>query len=427
MTDDFKSIGVRMHGWAAELWPLCRSITGPGIRETIDWLEAHNPELVRHPFSTGTAVFDWTIPKEWTIRDAWIEHESGSRFAQFKENNLHVLGYSAPLDCELDREDLLELIYTQEDQPERIPYVTSYYEERSGFCMSAREKAALPPGRYRARIDSDLQDGELIVADVVIPGETRDEVLFSTYICHPSMANNELSGPVLANGLAAYVRNLPVRRMTYRFLFLAETIGAVAYLSKFIESLRKCVAAGFVLSCVGDERAWSHVQSRGGDTVADAALSAALVGRSPVVTYSFLHRGSDERQFCAPGVDLPVCGFSRTKHGEYPEYHTDADDLNVVTPYGLQGAFDVMKSIIDSFEVGLLPRTTVIGEPQLGKRGLYSMLSQKGSALPAKLRTDILAYADGKTSLFDMASLFENQLSEIVSEVRLLKSHKLIK
>lgn len=418
--------GARMHAWARDLWPICRSITGPGIRQTLDWLEHRLPGLERHNFATGAQVFDWTVPQEWTIRDAWIEHESGQRFAEFSRNTLHVMGYSGPLDAELDRADLLPLIYTQADQPDVIPYVTSYYTPRAGFCMADAQKQALPDGRYRAVIDSTLADGELVLGDLLIPGESSEEVLFSTYICHPSMANNELSGPVLATALAEYIRAMPRRRMSYRFLFLAETIGAVAYLSRHLDHLKAHVQAGFVLSCVGDERAFSHVESRYGTTLADKALAAALHGQDTVKRYSFLERGSDERQFCAPGVDLPVAGYCRSKYATYPEYHTSADDLTLVTPTGLGKSHAVIRSIIDAFELPRAPRVTVLGEPQLGKRGLYPTLSQKQAIHPARFRMNVIAYCDGTNSVFDICGRIGANLADVVAELRVLHEHGLI-
>lgn len=424
---DFDAIGQQMHNWASELWALPRSITGPGTRATLEFFKAQHPTLKYERFVTGEKVLDWTIPKVWTIRDSYLEHESGQRFAEFKESNLHVLGYSAPLDVKLPLGELNDLIYTDPDQPEWVPYVTSYYKERSGFCMSHRDRLSMPDGEYRAFIDSQLDPGELIVGDLHLPGLVNDEILFSTYICHPSMANNELSGPVLASALAQYIRqSYPSPRYSYRFLFLVETIGSIAYISRFLDRLQQTVAAGFVLSCVGDERAYSHVQSRAAQCLADRAIQAALLGEEKLEVYPFLTRGSDERQFCAPGVDLPVCGFCRSKYAQYPEYHTSADDLTLVTPAGLQGSFDVMASIIDAFELGLMPKATVLCEPNLGKRNLYPTISMKGSYGGISLRRDCLAYADGKTDIFALCAAIGQPLSAVVTEMTLLVQHGLI-
>ncbi len=406
-----------------------RSLTGDGVRSTLAYLNKLNPGIVVHRFLTGDAVFDWQIPDEWKIRDSYIEHlETRKRFADFSRCNLHVLGYSEPVDLVMEKEELLNYIYTQKDQPNLVPYVTSYYKRRFGFCMSENDKAEMPEGKYRAFIDSELFPGEMLVGDRIIPGENDHELMFSTYICHPSMANNELSGPVLMSALIRYVtERYPNPKMSYRFVFVPETIGSLAYLSRNIKTMKDRVVCGFNLSCVGDERCFSHIESRYGNSLADKALRAALIGRENVKTYSYLKRGSDERQYCAPGVDLPVAGFCRTKYGEYPEYHTNADDFSVVTEEGLQGAFKVMAEVIDCFELGLFPVCTVIGEPQLGRRDLYPTISQKGNCQNVNTRMNFLAYADGANSLFDVAKILDVPLKSIFEEAMTLSRHGLIR
>jgi aminopeptidase-like protein len=418
-----------MLGWAKDLFPLPRSLTGDGVRATFAYLREINPEIRLHSFATGEAVFDWNIPQEWRIRDAYIEHlQSGQRFAEFSKCNLHVVGYSEPVDRVMSRGELLDHIYTQKDQPDLVPYVTSYYKRRFGFCMAEREKIALPEGEYRVLIDSDLFDGELLVGDMLIQGESNQELLFSSYICHPSMANNELSGPVLASALMKFVKaNFPRPQFSYRFILVPETIGSLAYMSRNLDVMRSRVVCGFNLSCVGDERCFSHVQSRYGNNMADKALRAALIGRDNVKTYSFLQRGSDERQYCAPGIDLPVAGFSRSKYGEYLEYHTNADDFNVVTAEGLRGSFDVMSIVIRCFETGLYPVSQVKGEPQLGKRDLYPTISQKGTHSAMQVRMDFLAYADGSNSLFDIAEIIAAPLEQVLEEATLMWEHGIVK
>ena len=420
--------GQEMHDLALELWPLSRSLTGDGTRQTLAKLKKLNPDLKVDSFRTGETVFDWVIPKQWEVKDCFLEHESGQRFAELCKSNLHVLGYSAPLDEVLSLKDVKELIYTEPNQPDRIPYVTSYYKERTGFCMAQNDKDGMPEGNYRALIDSELFDGEMQIGELYIAGDSAEEILFSTYICHPSMANNELSGPVLANSLAQYLQKRKADRglkYSYRILFLVETIGSIAYLSRNWKELKANVLAGFVLSCVGDERAHSHVQSPFADRLSDLALEAALISKANVKAYSFLERGSDERQFCSPGIDLPVSGYCRSKYGTFPEYHTDADNLQLVTPQGLQGSYDVMKSIIDAFEICLWPRTTNKCEPQLGKRGLYPTISKKGSYDSVKLRTNILAYARGKT-VFELCKAINSPLDDVVQELEILIQHDLI-
>lgn len=398
--------------WAQDLFPIPRSLTGDGVRRTLDYLQTINDELVVHSFPSGATVFDWEVPQEWNIRDAWFEHiESGERFAIFSECNLHILGYSVPVDKVIPKTELLNHIYTQPDQPNLIPYVTSYYKERWGFCIAEEQKQLLPEGDYHVYIDSDHTQGELLVADALVSGASKNEIMFSSYICHPSMANNELSGPVLLSALLRYIREyIPNPNYSYRFILVPETIGSLAYMSRNLDCMKNNIFAGYNLSCVGDDRAYSHVKSRFGNNISDKALQSALLGKEDVKQYSFLERGSDERQYCAPGIDLPICGFCRSKYGEYPEYHTSADDFNVVTASGLAGSFETMKAIIDAFEMGIYPKAVVMGEPQLGKRGLYPTLSQKGQANSIRTRMNFLAYADGVTNIFEICEIISAPL-----------------
>jgi Uncharacterized protein conserved in bacteria with an aminopeptidase-like domain len=276
-------------------------------------------------------------------------------------------------------DDLGPHLFTQPDQPDWIPYVTSYYSPNWGFCLSEHEKQRLPHGDYRVLIDSELSTGQMLYAEAHIAGDSADEVLFSSYICHPSMANNELSGPVLLVKLLQHLSQAGTKpKLSYRFVLVPETIGSLVYLSKSLDSLRQSVVAGFVLSCVGDERAFSHIETRSGTSLADDALRAAFKGRANPRYYSFKHRGSDERQYGAPGIDLPVAGFCRSKYGEFPEYHTSADNFDVVTERGLEESFDLMAEIIAAFEIGLRPRSQCLGEPQMSRRGLYPKTSQNG-------------------------------------------------
>jgi len=426
---EYPTKGEEMLNWAMDLFPIARSITGDGVRETIAYLQRLNPEIAKQTFKSGGQVFDWDIPQEWKISNAYIEHiESGQRFAEFSKSNLHVVGYSEPVDLIMERELLLPHIYTQPNQPDLVPYVTSYHSRRWGFCMPHNEKLKLPPGHYRVLVDSALFDGELIVADAIVRGELTDEILFSSYICHPSMANNELSGPVLLSAILRFVKEVyPLPRYSYRFILVPETIGSLAYLSKHLEDMKRNVLCGFNLSCVGDDRAFSHVETKYGDTLADVALRAALHGRANVKTYSFLKRGSDGRQYGAPGIELPVAGFCRTKYGEFPEYHTSADNFKLVTASGLQGAFEVIAEIICTFETGLYPCSKVFGEPQLGKRGLYPTTSQKGGVTSCFLtRLNFLAYADGSNTLFEIANIIGEPLITVIEEAQLMSEHDLV-
>ena len=412
--------------WAKDLFPICRSITGEGTRKTLSYFEKLNPEFKRLKFKTGQKVFDWVIPKEWNINDAYIEHESGKRFAEFKKSNLHIVGYSRPINKTIYKDELLNHIYTQEDQPDCIPYVTSYYKERWGFCLSENQKRKLPDGNYRVFIDSKLKNGNLELSHAIFKGKTKKEVFFSSYVCHPSMANNELSGPVLLNAIMHYIKSkYPKLKYTYRFVLHPETIGSIAYLSKFKKVMKLNTICGFTLTMAGDERAYSYVSSRKGNTLADDALKTALIGLSNVINYSFLDRGSDERQYCAPGIDLPLCSFSRSKR--YPEYHTNKDNFDLVTQKGLMGSFTVIKKIIDALELGIYPKTFMLAEPNLSKKGLYPTLSQKGKHNEIRLRMNLIAYSDGKTSIFEIAKLLNEPLDKLCKEYSILKSKKILK
>lgn len=419
--------GEKMLSLAKELFPLNRSLMGPDIRKSLAVFRKKHSEFELFEFPTGDKVFDWEIPQEWNIREAYIEHESGKKFAKFSDSNLHVMGYSMPVNKALDKQELLNHVHTHPHDKSAIPYVTSYYKKDWAFCMSQEEVDALPEGMYRVMIDSDFQDGTLCLQEAVIQGATTNEIFFSSYLCHPSMANNELSGPVLLNHIIDYVKSMTNRTYTYRFVLLPETIGSIAYLSMRKDQLRQNVVCGYNLSCVGDERAYSHVESRHGNNLADIALKAALINLDNVINYSFLERGSDERQYCSPGIDLPVCTFCRSKFGRYPEYHSSKDDFNVVTAGGLEGSFEVMRTIIDSFEMGMYPKLNILCEPQLGKRGLYPTTSKlyKGKH-PAETRMNVLAYCDGKTSIHQIASILSINLFKIMEELKILESHGLV-
>ena len=414
--------------WAKDLFPLCRSLTGEGNRKTIKYFTKLNPEFKILKFKSGQKVFDWNIPDEWNVKDAYIQHESGKKYAAFKKNNLHLVGYSIAVNKTIIKAELLKKIFTEKNQPDAIPYVTSYYNRDWGFCMSENEKKKLPEGNYKVFINTGFKKGNLEIAEASFRGKKKQEIFFSSYICHPSMANNELSGPVLMNAIMLYLKRTYRRPLfSYRFVLLPETIGSIAYISRQKSLLKKNVISGFVLSCVGDERAYSVVHTPHNNTLADESLSSALLGLKNVKEYHFIERGSDERQYCAPGIELPVCGFARSK--DYPEYHTNKDDFKVVTEKGLQDSFIVVKTIIDAFELGLYPHTRVLCEPNLGKRNLYPQISKKENYKDEdiKVRTDLIAYANGKNNIFYISNLLNVPLSKICKEYSLLKSKKVLK
>lgn len=425
---DLKIIGQSMYNLCVELFPICRSITGNGVRETLSILNSViGGEMVVREVPSGTQVFDWSVPKEWNIRNAWIKDSKGNKILDFKDNNLHVVGYSLPVNKKVNLEELKTIIYTQPEQPDAIPYVTSYYKERYGFCMTQNQKNNLKEDNYHIFIDSELKDGSLTYGEIIIPGDSNKEVFLSTYVCHPSMANNELSGPAVAIYLAKWLKSLPIRRYTYRIIFIPETIGSITYLSQNLEHLKKRVIAGFNISCVGDNRTFSYVASRYGNTLADKVAKNVLRFYYPEYKeYSFLKRGSDERQYNAPGVDLPVCAICRSKYGEYPEYHTSKDDLNIISSEGLAGAFDVYKQCIIALENNCKYKVNVLCEPQLGKRGLYPTISQKGSYDAIKAMTDFIAYADGNNDLIDISNIIGVSVKELLPIVKKLKINGLI-
>lgn len=417
-----------MYGWVRDLFPIARSLTGPGVRETLGYLSALLPGLRIESVPSGRRVFDWTVPDEWTIRDGFVSDEAGNRLIDFRRSNLHVVGYSEPVDAWLTLDELQPHLHSLPDQPDAIPYVTSYYKRRWGFCLTEGQRRQLRPGRYRAVIDSDLAPGVLNYAELVLPGRLTKEVFLSTYICHPSMANNELSGPVVATAIVRWLTTLADRKYTYRLVFVPETIGAIVYLEKHIEALKRNVVAGFQITCIGDDRCYSYVPSRAGNSFPDRVALHVLKHIAPdFKRYTYLDRGSDERQYCAPGVDLPVASIMRSKYGEYPEYHTSLDDLKLVTADGLAGGFDALRAAIETMEHDCHPVVTVLGEPQLGSRGLYPTLSTKSSTASVRTTMNLLAYSDGTHSLLEIAEIIGVPMWELVPAYLTMSEHGLLR
>lgn len=419
--------GEKIYSIAKEIFPICRSLTGDGVRKTLDILKKYMPDMQTVEIPTGTQAYDWTVPKEWNIKGGYIADEQGHRVIDFKDNNLYIMGYSVSVDKWVGLDELLNYVYTEEKQPEVIPYVTSYYQERFGFCMSENQKRLLKPGNYHMVIDSELKDGFMTYGEVYLPGDTQEEILFSSYICHPSMANNECSGPSLMAALYNKVKGMKNRRYSYRFLLMPETIGVISYLSRHLAHMKKAVKAGYVLTCVGDNLSYSMIQSRYGNSYADKVLNCALKSLCPSFkTYSFLERGSDERQYCAPGVDLPVATFCRSKFHEYPEYHTSADDLNFISPQGFEGSYMVMNLCIEILENNYNYCIGILCEPQLGKRGLYPTISKKGTYNDAKIITNFIAFADGSNDLIDISNLIHADIRDVIKTANQLKEKGLM-
>ena len=420
--------GQCMHELATRLFPITRSITGNGVRETLAILQEHLPALTIHEVPTGTKAFDWQVPDEWNITGAKLTGPDGEIVVDFDDCNLHLVGYSTPIDLEISLDDLQAHLHSIPEQPAAIPCVTSYYNRTWGFCLPHSTREHLKPGTYRAQITGTLEPGSLTYGELVIPGESKDEIFISTYVCHPSMANNELSGPMVSTALARWVAAQPSHHYTYRFVFVPESVGALTYSSINLEHLTKNVVAGFNLTCIGDDRAFTYLASRIGNLRIDRIAKRVLASRENVRYYSYLERGSDERTYCAPGLDLPLVSLMRTRYGDYPEYHTSLDDLvNVVTPTGLQGGFDMVRECIEVLENEPVLFATQIGEPQLSPRGLYHTMLNKNTSDEVMLRTNVLAYADGSHSIVDMSELFDEPVDTLRIMIDELKEHDLLR
>jgi aminopeptidase-like protein len=429
---DQMDIGKQMYAWASDLFSFPRSLTGDGVRQTLNYLHNILPELNVYSIDSGSKVFDWEIPDEWNIREAYVADDDGFRIVDLADSNLHVVGYSVAIDQTMSFEELDKHVHSLPDQPDAIPYVTSYYHRQWGICMTERLRTKLrqePLKQYHIKIETTLSPGELLYGELIVPGKTENEVLLSTYLCHPSMANDNLSGLCVQTAVAKWIQEqLTDRRNSYRVLFVPETLGALAYLSRNIEVMKTNTIAGFVLSCIGDDRSSSCVSSRKGDTVADRVAEHVLKYRDPnYQKYTFLDRGSDERQYCSPGVDLPVCTLMRSKFETFPEYHTSLDDLSVISPEGLRGGYDIVRDCISLLE-GLGPyECTTIGEPQLGRRGLYPELGLRDTYPKVRSMMNVIAYSDGKHDLIEIADLLSVDARELIGLVGELVDHKVLR
>ena len=421
--------GKKLHNFARDLWKFNRSLTGEGVRQTLKQIKNYLPTLKVYEVPSGTAVYDWKVPEEWNVFEAYIVTPEGKKICDFSQNNLHLVGYSIPFEKKLSLDELKKHLYSDKDLPESIPFVTSYYKKIWGFCISHRMLKKLIPGTYEVVIRSELKQGSMTYAELLIEGKSKKEVLISTYICHPSMANNELSGPVVSTFLASWLIDNKKTQYSYRFIFIPETIGSIFYINKNINSLKSNVKIAFNLSCIGDNRNYSYLPSKQGNTMSDR-IAKHVLGfiDKKYKEYTWNDRGSDERQFCSPGVDIPMVTLSRTKFGEYKEYHTSFDDLErVVTPDGLEGGFNLIKKCIIAIENNVYVKTLILCEPNLGQRGLYPTLSIKNGSELTKNILNILTYGDGKTSLLDIAEKSNLPIWELFKEVKVLEKEKLIK
>lgn len=420
-------LATRIESYFDRLWPINRSITGPGFRESLDILAELVPtERLRFP--TGSIAFDWIVPPEWHAREAYLVDPAGRRFGDFAENNLHLVGYSIPFRGRMSLDELRPHLYSLPDQPDAIPFITSYYSEHWGFCLTDRELRQLPEGEYEVVIDAEHYAGHVDVGEAVLPGETEQEILFTSYLCHPSLANNELSGPLALAFLYERVAALPRRRFTYRFVLAAETIGAICYLSARGEQLLANLAAGYVMTCLADRGDFTYKLSRRADTLADRAARLVLRdhGAHTVIPFD-PGNGSDERQYCSPGFNLPVGSLMRSMYADYPEYHTSLDNKDAISFDALAGSVEVYARVVDAIEANETWWNTVqFGEPQLGRRDLYPSWST-GHVMPhVQLLTWILNLADGEHDLLAIAEEAGYPVQLVVEGVASLESAGLL-
>ncbi len=418
-----------MHHLVAELYPICRSITGNGVRATLRAIGAHIP-LTQNEVPTGTPVLDWTVPREWNIRDAYVKNSAGDRVIDFRAHNLHVVNYSVPVQATLSLAELKLHLHTLPDQPDLIPYRTSYYKDYWGFCLAHNDMLKLAEGDYEVRIDSTLEPGSLTYGECYLPGTDRnqDEVLISCHVCHPSLADDNLSGIAVATALAQRLQS-QLHRLSYRFVFIPGTIGSITWLARN-EGVVSRIKHGLVLTCVGDAGAFTYKRSRRGDAVIDRAVAHVLKqSNQPNQQIDFFPYGYDERQYCSPGFNLPIGCFMRSQHGTFPEYHTSADTVDFVKPEKLEESLEMLWSVIEVLEknrvfVNLSPK----GEPQLGKRGLYEGLGASADRRQYELALLwVLNQSDGEHSLLDIAERADMPFEVIARAADALEKASLLK
>ncbi len=423
---DWPATGHEMHRLVEALYPICRSITGDGVRESLSILQQRIP-LVMHEVPTGTEVFDWTVPNEWNIYEAWIKDPAGNKVVDFADSNLHIVSYSTPVHTTMPLADLKAHLHTIPEAPQWIPYRTSYYRETWGFCLAQETLDALPEGDYEVYIDSTLAPGALTYGEFLLPGAREDEVLISCHSCHPSLCNDNLSGMVLATFLAGILAEAP-RRYSYRFLFLPGTIGAITWLSLNEERARR-IKHGLVVACVGDEGTMTYKRSRQGEAEIDRATIYTLTAKGqPFEVLEFSPYGYDERQYCSPGFNLAVGSLTRTPHGRFPEYHTSADNPDFVKPAALADSLRTYLNVCDVLEHNRSYRNTNPKcEPQLGRRGLYGAFGGRKDAKTSELAMLwVFNYSDGDHSLLDIAERSQIEFETIRDVAHLLAEHQLL-
>lgn len=420
---DPRTVGAAIHHRMTDLFPICRSITGDGLRETLR-LVGRDVPLQMTEIPTGTPVLDWTVPREWNIRAAWIDGPNGRRVIDFADSNLHVLNYSVPVDAVVSLEELREHVFTHPDDPDLVPYRTSYYVERWGFCMSQRQLAALDPGNYHVVVDSTLEPGAVTYGETVVAGRSDDEVLLTTYACHPSLANDNLSGIAVLAELARALAAQGKLRYTYRFLWAPGTIGAICWLERNRSTVAR-VRHGLVISCLGDPGPFTYKRSRRENADIDAVAANVLGSRLGSRVLDWFPYGGDERQFCSPGFDLQFGAFSRSPADRFPQYHSSADDLDFVRPEFLGESFTTLIDLIDVIESNdTYVNRSPYGEPQLGRRGLYRAVGGGSSQEMALLW--VLSLSDGTNSLLDISDRSGIAFPDIRLAADLLREHDLL-
>ncbi len=415
-----------------QLFPINRSLTGAGVRKTLNIIKNEFPKLKIKKIKSGTKVFDWKIPPEWNVKDAYILDKNNNKIVDFKKNNLHLIGYSEPIKKILSKKSLEQRLYSLPNQPNAIPYITSYYKKNWGFCISHKEKMKFSTkykdnDKFKVVINSNFnRRGNLNYGELLIPGKSQQEILISTYICHPSLANNELSGPIVSMALINYFSKKKNNK-TFRFIFIPETIGSITYLCNNLQKLKSNVIGGYNLTCIGDERNHSCMFSKYGNTNSDLSLASAYKKlKIRYKLYSFLERGSDERQYNSPGIDLPIAGIFRSKYGTYPEYHTSLDNFELVTEKGLRGGFNVAKEAVSILDQKIIPKNRFLCEPQMGKRGIYPNLSTKNKKVDVSNYMSFLMYSDGTNDLDKISKLLKLDKTKTFEIYKKLKNKKLI-
>ena len=440
-------IGKKAYVLAKDLWPFNRSITGEGVRKTLNRIKKVIPGLKIVEVKTGTQAFDWKVPKEWHVREAWIKDPKGRKICDFKKNNLHLVGYSTPTHVKIDKSDLMNRLHSIPSMPTAIPYITSYYNKNWGFCISHNQKKKLINGTYEVYIDSKLFNGSLTYGELLIKGKQKKEIFLSTYICHPSMANDQISGICVTTYLADWILKLANRKYSYRIIFIPETIGSLVYLSRNLKKMKKNIIAGFNITCVGDEKNYSFLPSKNGNTLSDIVSEHVIKHVDEnFLQFNWSDRGSDERQYCAPHIDLPVVSLMRSKYGYYKEYHTSLDNLKkIVTPNGLQGGYELIKLAIEALEKNCFPYTKIYGEPFMSKRNFFPDIEKlshrdktaskdgrrnynniKDKNAYYHLSMDIISLSDGKNSLLDIANFCKIPIWSLYPIIDILKKNKIL-